>query len=151
MGSAYWGAYAHVLTIEQVEAVIKDKLDLVWNYVEKLTKDSDRDYDGLFKAWEYTDRDDVIEWIDDLESEGVNFSEDQIGHLENLITAAFSAFCSRTKGLELGIVRNPEPCRGDELEGGSFTVENIYQETPQYKKFKAEFGPGVHVSWVQYG
>jgi len=59
--------------------------------------------------------------------------------LDEAIEDTYDALCeafNKVTGLELGVVHHEAQDRGDELDGGSFSVERVYQYTPAGEKYK---------------
>ena len=64
-----------------------------------------------------------------------NLIEEEQNKLKKMYRDLVSAF-NRKTGLALYVVYANAEDRGDELDGGSFAVENVYQYTPAGKKYK---------------
>lgn len=55
------------------------------------------------------------------------------------INKAYDALCevfNKTTGLELGVVHHEADDRADDLDGGAFSVDGVYQLTPAGKKYE---------------
>lgn len=60
--------------------------------------------------------------------------------LDEAIEDAYDALCkafNKVTGLELGVVHHEAEDRGDELDGGSFSVEGVYGYTTAGEKHKS--------------
>jgi len=77
----------------------------------------------------------------------LSLEEDEQKKLDECYDVLSDAFNDKTK-LELYVVYHNAEDRGDELDGGSFAVDKVYQLSPAGEKYKDKL---TRLSWTNYG
>jgi len=130
MGMGTYACHADIVAIDFVREVCPNELE---EFLETLSK-VDASFDD-FCACQVIEAE--IDHIDEIEQE--------------LVDAVYDALClefNKQTDLTLEVVYNFAEDRGDDLDGGSFAVDGVYQLTPAGEKFNKHI---ERKTWTVFG
>ena len=129
MGMGIYACSANCVNMDFIREICPNELDEFLVTLDRF----DISFDNFCSATQY---DDDIATLDDLE-------QDLVDAIYDLLVLEFN----KKTDLELGVIYHSSEDRGDELDGGSFTVDGVFQYTPAGEKYKDKIEEKVWTVW----